>query len=233
MGIVTFAAPVSGLRGKVGGNIFSANKSGPYLKIWGKGTNPRTLKQTTQRGKLTIFAQSWAGLTTGEKTGWDTYAALPAQDKTNSLGETFSISGFAWYVAINLNLMEAGAAQRTAAPTIGTPATPVVTNLRAFETAAAGTTNILLTAGSPGINEVVTIHSILVNSIGHLAQAQVRTHMVTKNFGVGIVNLAFKTELLDQFGTAFVGQRCFATVAVQDSEGRRGLSIQVADNLRA
>jgi hypothetical protein len=233
MGIVTFAAPVAGVRGKVGGVVYSANKSGAYLKNWGRGSNPRTQIQTTHRNDLAQFAQAWAAITAAQRTAWDVYAALAAQDKTNSLGETYSVSGFSWFVTLNIARRQNGQAQLSAAPVLATPAASVITNVRAFETASAGTTNILLPAGSPNINATNAIHARLVNSIGHTVQAEVKPFVIAKNFGVTTVNLAIKTELLEMFGTAQVGQNLFIKIAIQNSEGRRGPIAAASDYMRA
>jgi len=233
MGIVTFSAPVSGLRGKVGGVIYSANKSGPYLKTWGKGSNPATILQTTQRNALVQMSQAWATTSAAQKAAWATYAALPAQQLTNSLGEAYYVSGFAWFVTMNMARRQNGQTVALAAPVLATPAASVLTNVRAFETASAGTTNILVPAGSPNINATNVIHAWLVNSIGHIEQASVPRFMKVANFGVTTVNFAFKTELLNAFGTAQVGQRLFATLAIQNTEGRRGPVASAADDMRA
>jgi len=149
MGILTFAAPVSGLRGKVGGNIFSANRSGPYLKSWGKGSNPRSALQTANRADLTTFAQSWAAISAANKTNWDTYAAAAAQDKTNSLGETYSASGFNWFCAINFNRRTVGSAQLDTSPAVAVPGTPIIQTKRFDTTASVLDSVVVMTVGSP------------------------------------------------------------------------------------
>lgn len=221
MAILTFQAPVSGLRGKVGGQVFSANKSGPYLKAWGKGSNPRSTDQTNHRAGFVQFSQRWSTLTDAERTDWDTYAALTAQDKTNSLGETFSASGFNWYIEINLNLQSAGASIIDTAPTGGTPGTPIVNLVRLFTTAGGGFSNITLDGASPGLTGLQAIKAVLVNSEGRTAQAEIRPFMVaTLRFGGGN-NFRFHDELEAQFGTIQLGQRVFITTQFQNSEGRR------------
>jgi len=221
MGIVVFAAPVSGIRGKVGGIVYSANKSGPYIKQWGKGSNPRTADQTEHRADLVQFSQRWDSLTTAEKDDWDTYAALPAQDKTNSLGETYSASGFAWYIEINLNLKAGGAAIIDTAPTGGTPGTPILNLVRLFATAGGTASNITLDGASPGLTGLQAIKGVLVNSEGRTAQAEIRPVMaVTLRFGA-TNNFRFQTGLEARFGTVQLNQRIFVTTQFQNAEGRR------------
>ncbi len=226
MAIVTFAAPVSGLRGKVGGNVFSANKSGPYLKAWGRGSNPRTDIQTNHRGDLILFSQAWQNLTAAERTTWDVYAALPAQDKTNSLGETFSASGFNWFVAINLNRRRVGQGQLNTAPLAGTPATPIVDFTLFRSTANPSTTVTSFNVASPNLAFDHIIKAVVVASTGHTKQAEIRPFIKDAVPSGPSRIISFKPELEDRFGTLIAGQRGFFTAQSQSPEGRRSTVAQ-------
>lgn len=229
MAILTFASPVSGLRGKVGGNIFSANKGGPYLKAWSRGSNPRTFVQSGHRANFISFSTTWITLSQANRDSWDTYAALTAQDLINSLGETYSISGFNWFIRINLNRESFGDGLLSAAPTGGTPATPIIQVVDAFSTAAAGVTNIKLTAGSPGLGERLAIKAEMAYGEGRQVLSQIRTFMLTQQQSIGTVNFGFKTELLEHFGTAQIGQKVFCSILHQSSEGRRSAPANGSD----
>lgn len=221
MAILTFAFPVSGLRGKVGGIVYSANKSGPYLKAWGKGANPRTTIQTEQRGVLGNLARNWQLLTAGERTGWNTYAALSAQDKTNSLGETFSISGFNWYVAINSNLIRAEKTQRTAAPTTGTPAQPTIQDVRLNDEADATDSRVRLTSGSTGLTETLILIGRVVQSSGPTSITIGRNWLASEVPGT-FREVLFQDTIDSKFGTIQVGQVLFIEVATMSDQGRIG-----------
>ncbi len=221
MAILTFAAPVSGLRGKVGGLIYSANKAGPFVKTWGKGSNPRTAPQTQQRANLVQFAQNWKNLTAAQRTDWDTYAALPAQDKTNSLGETFSISGFAWYVALSNNLKRAGAAAIDSAPLLGTPATPIIQDARLVDDGFAGDSRIRLTAGSPTLTAEHIVTGVVLNSEGRATATINRTWLNTEVPNVGRA-VFFQDEINAKFGTIQTTQFGFFEIQIQNAEGRQG-----------
>ncbi len=138
MAIAKFGILISDARGSVGGVVFSANQSGPYLKLYTLPVNPRSPLQTAQRAIIATAAQAWQQLSSGDRTLWGTYAALPAQDLTNSLGETYSISGFLWFIRISSNLRQAGEAPRDQPPTIATPAAPTI-DAAFLKTDAAGT----------------------------------------------------------------------------------------------
>ena len=130
MAIIKLGVTVVGIRGTVGGMTFSANKAGPYAQAWYKGANPRTLPQTAQRGRLGSIPQLWRALSGAQQTAWDTFAALPAQELFNSLGESYFISGFGWFSKTNIRLIAVGRATTTATPVIARPAAPTITSLQ-------------------------------------------------------------------------------------------------------
>ena len=221
MAILTFAAPVSGLRGKVGGVIFSANKAGPFLKAWGRGSNPRSQRQTNHRNDLVQFAQSWADITAAQKTAWDVYGLLAAQELTNPLGENYFVSGFAWFVTLNIARRQNGQAQLSPAPILSRPGSPVITNFVCRETGSPSTTRFQLDPGSPDLAFVHAIKSRIFSGPGHSAQAEIKTFMIVEVF-TGTRQFVFQDELELQFGTIQINQNCFATIQAQNSEGRRG-----------
>lgn len=146
MAIITIGPPLAGIRGTVGGITFSANKSGTYAKIWTTTTNPRTPAQSRQRGLLARMSALWNALTSTQKLAWDTFAALSAQDLINSLGETFSASGFNWFSKCNVRLLRVGLSPLTAVPTQARPSAPTITD---FVVTVAGTESDLTVGGTP------------------------------------------------------------------------------------
>lgn len=227
MAIIAIASPVSGIRGKVGGNIYSANKSGPYLKAWGRGSNPRTELQTSHRASLVQFSQSWAAISASNKTDWDTYAALPAQDKTNSLGETFSVSGFAWFVGINMNRFVVGSAQLDTAPTVAIPGVPIIFSARLKTTGAASDSFVRLDVSSPGLTDFMAAYCTLYNSEGRTVASQVKTRLLTQVPDAGRF-VIFQDEVEERFGEIFLGQRAFYEVRTQNSDGRQGATASIS-----
>lgn len=221
MAIITIAAPLSGIRGKVGGVIYSANKSGPYLKGWARGSNPRTFLQTEHRSVFTSLSTTWRTLSAADKLTWDDYAALPAQELTNSLGEDYSIPGFNWYIRININRNNFTDGFTDVAPTTGTPAMPDLNEVLAFSTADAGSTRISLNVGTPGDGERMAIKAEMVTSQGNVAGPEIKTFMIIRKRALGQLNFAFKDELLEHFGTAQIGQKVFASIQQQSADGRR------------
>lgn len=125
MAIIKFGPLIIGARGTVAGTILSANKSGPYARAWSKGANQRSEKQTQARAVFSNNAQAWADLTPLQRTAWGLFAALPAQQRTNSLGEAYYVSGFCWFVKINCQLELFDKPQRNDPPVQNRPTIPV------------------------------------------------------------------------------------------------------------
>lgn len=227
MGIIIFESPVAGIRGKVGGLIYSANKSGAYIKGWGRGSNPRTALQTAHRSSLIQFAQSWGAVSAENKTAWDVFAALEAQNKTNPLGETFSVSGFSWFVGININRANVGQAQLDTAPTVAIPGTPTIESTF-LRTSAGGLTSVVrLTVGSTGLTDELAVYSKLFNSFGRLTASTVELHLTTDVPNAGR-RVFYQPELESRYGDIFIGQRIFIEVATQNSDGRQGARASIS-----
>lgn len=128
MAIIKLGELVAGIRGTVGGTTYSENLGGPYCKGWSMPTNPRTHKQSLHRGTISTLASGWRGITNPQRIGWDTFAADPAQELENSLGEAYYISGFGWFVKCNSRLMFLGESFIATAPVAARPGTPNVTS---------------------------------------------------------------------------------------------------------
>ena len=175
MAIIKLGATVVGIRGTVGGLTFSANKSGPLVRAWSKGSNPRTSFQTGQRSTIATIPALWTALTPAEQAAWDTFAALPAQDRTNRLGETFSASGFNWFTLINTRLLNIGRASRTAVPTQAVPAAPTISSLQLPFTTGQ-TAKIVYPSGTfdPDFDQIIELNIAL--SIGRQVAA---SHFLT------------------------------------------------------
>ena len=124
MAIVKFIPPFEGIRGTSGTTTFTAGKSGPFIKRWRKPVRRSRALQTYSRAVLSGFAALWRALDQTQRDAWDLYAQQPAQEKFNSLGQSYYASGFNWFTQINRQLTTAARARRDDPPTIGVPSQP-------------------------------------------------------------------------------------------------------------
>ena len=118
MGVVKYSALVSDISGKVGGNIFSRNGSGSYVKTFKKPINPNTTKQQTVRAQMATLVASWKSLTPAQQQLWIDIA--PQYPYQNRMGESSTYTGQQLYIKLNMNLQVVGATLLT------TPKVPAV-----------------------------------------------------------------------------------------------------------
>lgn len=93
-------------RGKVGGVIYSKNKSGSYARNWVKPTNPRTPAQVVARNRFSYIATNWRLLTDTERNAWN-YAASQFTTR-NKLGEEIKLSGSQYFNKQNMGIFAGG-----------------------------------------------------------------------------------------------------------------------------
>jgi hypothetical protein len=136
----TLIPPTSG---SVGGQTFSRNRSGAYIRQRSNPTQPRTAAQVNARARLTSTSAAWRGLTDAQRAGWSAFAQ--SFTVVNSLGTTINLTGAQCYVKVNtVNLLNGDAVVSTP------PALPVfVACLVTGLTATAGTQLLEANGSSP------------------------------------------------------------------------------------
>lgn len=132
MAKVAFALPIDAIRGKLGGLVFSANKSGPFVKPFRQPAYVINEKIQSQRILIAAIPSAWRALSGAQRTAWNTWAALPAQAKTDSLGNTYYLNGYQQYVRIATYRFNCIYSLPTAAPTIAIPTAPVILSMIAY-----------------------------------------------------------------------------------------------------
>jgi hypothetical protein len=230
MAIIKFGATVVGVRGTIDGITYSAGKSGPWARGWGRGANQRTTPQTTQRNRQSSFAAQWRAMTAVQQAAWNTWAALPGQNKTNSLGVTYSVSGFDWFVALNGNLQAAGDPGITAVPVLAVPAAPLAISATVRSDVTGGNSNVTFNAADPNLGMRAPIFCQLVNSIGRTV-GNPRDRLIIGTPIVGSLAIFVTTPIRTKYGAILIGQRAFFKTMWQNAEGRRSAPTTVATNV--
>ncbi len=144
MAIIKIGPPLAGVRGTIGGIVFSENKSSTYAKIWTATSNPRTQKQTIERGYLGMMPHEWGALNDAQRADWRDFADDPAQELTNSLGDAYFASGFNWFCKCSIRLLRIGRTPLPDAPDQARPAAPTIDD---FRVCVAGAESDLCTCG--------------------------------------------------------------------------------------
>lgn len=230
MSIVKFAAPVSGLRGTLGGIIYSANKAGPYARTWSRGASASSAAQSSTRALLSEQAATWRTIDAGDRADWDTWAADPAQALTNALGETYYLSGFLWYVRMSRWLQTCGRAPLTTAPVDVVPAAPTILTL----TVSVGATpsQITYAAGEFNPDYDAVIELMIAQSVGAMISPLQPVLIKAAQIPAG-TSITITTEIAARFGTPAISQKAFARVYRQSLEGYRSAPYWIASDVVA
>jgi len=90
---------VGTLSGKLAGTVYSHNRWGNYIRQLVIPTNPQTVYQQNQRGRIANAAEGWSDLTTNQRLAWAAYATLIVRN--DRLGQPLSYNGFTAFVLVN------------------------------------------------------------------------------------------------------------------------------------
>lgn len=116
MAKIKFGPAVAAASGKTDGNVFSHNRSGPYLRCFRVPTNPDTTPQTAMRNRFNALTTAYRALTQNQRDGW---TALGSQTpRQNTLGDSYTLTGAQAYIAYNLPILALGGTAVDDAPAL-------------------------------------------------------------------------------------------------------------------
>lgn len=112
-----FLGPTSS--GSENGTTWSRNRNGQYTRRRAVPVQPRTPSQLNQRARMVTNAAAWRDLTSGQRAGWASLGLMIT--RSDSLGQSYDLTGFQAYCSINNNKLQAGDAAVSDAPAVVTP----------------------------------------------------------------------------------------------------------------
>lgn len=187
--------------GSVAGVTSSRNRFGQYRRTRAIPVNPNTTKQGTVRNRLAVNAQSWRALTAAQRAAWNDLGS--SMTRTDSLGQTQTLSGFQAYCSVNNNNLAAGNAVISDAPALS-----LVDGLT--------TATVTLTAASFSVAYTVTplptgarlfVYCSPQRSAGRGYESDMRLVHVSAAAAASPANLL--ADYTARFGVPIVGQRIF------------------------
>lgn len=104
--LIKFGSIVTDGRGKLGGQVYSKNRGGNYVRNNTVPTNPRTQFQQSGRAALGQFSAAWSGLTEQQRAAWD--AATERYQRTNVFGDKRKLTGKNLFTSLNKELALVG-----------------------------------------------------------------------------------------------------------------------------
>lgn len=107
--------------GSIAGTTSSRNRFGQYRRTRAVPVNPNSTFQGVVRARMSANAAAWRALTDAQREGWADLGL--SMNRTDSLGQSYNLTGFQAYCSVNNNLVASGAATVSAAPVLSTPST--------------------------------------------------------------------------------------------------------------
>lgn len=220
MARIKVASPIAGIRGTLGGLVFSRNQSGSFCRAWSRGANPRSATQQPTRLNLSTLPADWRALTQVQRDAWDTYAAAAAQEKTDPFGTAYYVSGWNWYVAVNQWRATVAQSAASAPPSSSTPAAPTITDLTIDEDPA--DTSSITFSGSPFSSAYGVVYLAVGATPSALAMPTARRRVaLTAGPSSGASTFNF-SQLQDIYGALQQHMTVWAWAYAQSTDGRRG-----------
>lgn len=114
MAKIKFGMMMTDARGKLGGQVFSKNRAGAYIRTKVSPVNPRTSTQMTSRSILGSLSTSWNDITDAQRESWN--KAVSQWQKTDIFGDLKQPTGKNLFVRLNKNLVQSGQPSIDVAP---------------------------------------------------------------------------------------------------------------------
>ena len=99
MAKIKFGMMMTDARGKLGGQVFSKNKGGAYVRTKVTPTNPQTTAQSLVRALFGVISQGWSALTNAQRTAWR--GAIDSWKTTDVFGDLLAPTGKELYQRLN------------------------------------------------------------------------------------------------------------------------------------
>lgn len=111
MAKIKFGAMMVDASGKLGGQVFSKNRGGAYIRTKSTPLNPQTTAQMSIRGIFASISSAWSGLSEAQRQSFNNLVSSYA--RTDIFGDLRNPSGKNLFQRLNQNLVISGQAQIT------------------------------------------------------------------------------------------------------------------------
>lgn len=219
MAKIKFGMMMTDARNKLGGQVFSKNRGGAYIRTKVTPANAQTSFQTAVRAILAYLASSFRTLTANQILAWN--SAVSDFTSTDIFGDVKTPSGEQLYIRLNANLGKVGEPYITDPP-LPTNVSPL-SGLAVAAAAGAGTLAISADQATVGAGLRLYIQATPCVSPGKsFVKSEFRTIGYT---GVNAgIPYAAGADYTSKFGAMVAGQKLF--VRVQSVDVATGLTTQ-------
>ena len=221
MAKIRFGMMMTDARNKLGGQVFSSNRGGSYIRTLVIPKNPRSVAQQQQRYYLSNFSKSWKSLSQTQIASWVNAVANWA--KNDVFAQTRTPTGKNLYTKLNINLANIGVAA------IDDPPTPAsLTEINGFGISAATPTTMTLAWSSgaiPAAENWLVSATKCMSSGAFFLKNQYR---VIENLAPATATgVSIYTAYAAKFGAPIVGDRIGVQITqIDNTTGTPGIPIQ-------
>lgn len=187
--------------GSYQGITSSRNRFGQYVRTRAIPVNPASGFQGTVRARLSANSAAWRALTDAQRAGWDTLGLSMA--RSDSLGQSYTLTGFQAYCSVNNNINATGGAAISAAPALVTPSAI----LTATVTLTAAALSIAYTPTPLAAGERVFTFASPQRSAGRAFESDMRLLQVSAAAAASPIDAY--AAYVARFGLPVVGNRIF------------------------
>lgn len=192
--------------GSYAGVTSSRNAFGQYVRTRAIPVNPNTTYQSQQRARFGDLAALWAALTDAQRAGWASLGL--SMSRTDSLGQSYTLTGLQAYIAVNANNLDAGNAVVSAAPAKLDPSGL----LTAVVTTAGGTLSLAYTATPLAADTKLFVYASPQRSPGRNYEGDYRLIHVSAAAAASPANIL--SAYTARFGAPVVGNKIFFSTHV-------------------
>lgn len=187
--------------GSYGGVTSSRNRYGQYVRNRATPVNPASTAQGIVRARLSANAAAWRTLDDTQRAGWTSLGG--EMSRTDSLGQTYTLTGFQAFCSVRNNLALMGSASIDDAPALETPSTV----LTATVTLTSASFSIAYTPTPMPTGTKLAVFASPQRSAGRNFEADLRFIQVSAAAAASPINVFAAYEA--KFGTPVSGNKVF------------------------
>ncbi len=192
--------------GSYQGITSSRNRNGQYVRTRATPVNPNSTQQGVVRARMSANAAAWRTLTSGQRAGWSDLGL--SMSRTDSLGQSYTLTGFQAYCSVNNNNVAAGNAIVADAPALVTPSALLTATI----TLTAASFSIAYTATPLATGARLFTFVSPQRSAGRAFEADLR--LLAVSAAAAASPAVVLTAYTAKFGVPVVGNRIFLSLVV-------------------
>jgi hypothetical protein len=213
MAKIKFGMIVTDGRGKLGGQVFSKNRGGAYIRSKVTPTNPQSTAQTIVRQSFAEYSQNWSALSAALISAWN--AAVSSWSRTDIFGDLRNPTGKNLYLRLNQNATLAGYPSIGAPPEKAEMVSGIVTEVD-FSQSGALIEFVGVYAGSDA-RVVFSTSGAVSNGTSYVKN---KLRVFETSLAVDVADDTTYNLYVGKFGTPVVGQKVFFGIKYVLSNGQ-------------